>query len=334
MDIVSEINRISGAKADIRSALAAKKLVIPEDAKFSEYSGYIDRISGSAGTKHSSSKSVPEGIYCSPELYALYVGLMDARLDLQSSLENAGVTVPSGSRITDLAGIITDGYNPPIYETEYYDSRSLYSDPDQKFPDTCMSRAATDPGLAMTSVMNGLDSWEIYMSFDGLTLPPGVTMLSALRLDNVPPGYHYPSWIKIYRRNGTTMYPLLNVTLTDTDGNSIVSTEDDSYHGISMTGLFSGVMNYPVDLKAVLSPSSSGGNSHVTFSYRRRQSGSSWIQAADYEAAPGACVDWGNRPLLPGSGTCYVDRCYIRSGSRWLWSLTGTVFAPPDVTGV
>ena len=51
MSIASEITRLQGAKADIKSAIEAKGVTVPSNAKLDTYDTYIDEISSGPPTK-------------------------------------------------------------------------------------------------------------------------------------------------------------------------------------------------------------------------------------------------------------------------------------------
>lgn len=50
MSIASEITRLQGAKADIKSAIEAKGVTVPSNAKLDDYDTYIDEIETGGGT--------------------------------------------------------------------------------------------------------------------------------------------------------------------------------------------------------------------------------------------------------------------------------------------
>lgn len=49
MSIASEISRIQGAKADLKTSIEAKGVTVPSSALIDTYSGYVDQISGGGG---------------------------------------------------------------------------------------------------------------------------------------------------------------------------------------------------------------------------------------------------------------------------------------------
>lgn len=113
MSIASEISRLQGAKADIKTAIEAKGVTVPSAALIDDYANYVDAIQQGSATVATTTKAVGGSNVSS---LAFTVSGKPKMFAVQLSLASSGSYLTNSSTSTYLvSSVIGDGSN--VYTT-------------------------------------------------------------------------------------------------------------------------------------------------------------------------------------------------------------------------
>lgn len=117
MSIASEITRLQGAKADIKTAIEAKGVTIPSNATLDKYSDYVEEIpSGGTDTRwqeigyEGEPKSIQDGIDHAKEIYDNWDANNTAR-KLNNDTNLVFCPIVDTSQYTDISNFFTADYS-------------------------------------------------------------------------------------------------------------------------------------------------------------------------------------------------------------------------------
>lgn len=318
MSIASEIARIKAAKEAVRTAINAKGAVIPESAHLSDYSGYFDSAFNTSGRPVYYPETVPAGVSCSPELYALYAGLKSSRDTLASSMVDGGMVVPSGTKLSQFPQIIS-AWSPAgaTVPTEYSWNHAALdisgSFPDRTYPGWSSGNQSSHVRMqdAIPDALSASDDWEVYMRC-------GPISWASDEFAGYDSAGNRVFWIAPFCASvDGQIKSYLRVLFKDTQGNTVAYYNGDS--ALSIPSFSSEFNEFRYGLQ----------NNTLSVSYR--PAGGTWSFLLQVPCPDR--VDWGSTLYFPESWmySYFIDRCYIRSGSRWLWSFMGQAYVPGDV---
>ena len=113
MSVASEITRLQGAKADLRTSIQAKGVTVPASAKLDAYPDYVDAIQQGSATVATTTKAVGSNNVSS---LAFTVSGKPKMFAVQLSLNSSGSYLTNSSTSTYLvSAVISDGTN--VYTT-------------------------------------------------------------------------------------------------------------------------------------------------------------------------------------------------------------------------
>lgn len=204
MSIATEIARLQAAKADIKAAIEAKGVTVPNNASIDEYSGYIDEIEDYKQTlidlfeKDITSIDVPEG--CTALGTYAFQGCTDlTTATLPSTLKKMGSSTFSRSGITSIVipNSVWDIASSSFYNCSNLASVTLPTNPSYNWLNAYLFQGCT----ALTSVTIPASILRVQAQvFSGCTALTSVTFLPTTPpiLSNVDAFENVATGFKIY----------------------------------------------------------------------------------------------------------------------------------------